>query len=86
MDKELNKRLSWKNLITTPKSDTTTFINYDKERNILEVRFADGVYHYFNVPPQVWEEYKTLVESGGSSGKFINFIIKPYYKYQKLED
>ena len=86
MAKELVKRLSWRNRISTPESNTTTFINYDNEKNILEVGFADGVYHYFDVPQDVWEEYKTFVESGGSSGKFVNLIVKPFYKYQKLED
>jgi hypothetical protein len=86
MAKELIKRLSWRNRIGTPESDTTIFINYDNEKNTLEVGFADGVYHYFNVPQDVWEEYKAFVESGGSSGKFVNLIVKPFFKYQKLED
>ena len=86
MAKELLKRLSWRNLITTPESNTTTFINYDNEKNILEVGFADGIYHYFNVPQNVWKEYKAFIESGGSSGKFVNLIVKPFYKYKKLED
>ena len=77
-------RLSRKNLIATPGSDTTTFINYDKERKILEVGFADDIYHYFDVPSEVWKEYKEFVELGGSSGKFVNLIIKPEYKCEKL--
>ena len=80
------KRLSWKNLITTPGSGTTTFINYDEDKNILEVGFADGIYHYFSVPLSVWEQYKEFVDLGGSSGKFVNLIIKPNYDCQKLED
>ena len=56
------------------------------EKNILEVGFADGIYHYFNVPQNVWKEYKIFIESGGSSGKFVNVIVKPFYKCQKLED
>jgi len=86
MAKQLTKRLSWRNRIATPESGTTTFINYDDENNILEVGFNDGVYHYFNVSRNVWEEYKTFVESGGSSGKFVNLIVKPFYKCRKLED
>ena len=86
MAKKVLKRLSWRNLITTPESGTTTFINYDNEKNILEVGFADGIYHYFNVPQNVWKEYKIFIESGGSSGKFVNVIVKPFYKCQKLED
>jgi len=86
MAKDLIKRLSWRNRISTPESGTTTFINYDDEKNILEVGFADGDYHYFNVPQDVWEGYKTFIESGGSSGKFVNLIVKPFYKCEKLED
>jgi hypothetical protein len=86
MAKEVIKRLSWRNRIATPESGTTTFINYDNEKNILEVGFADGVYHYFDVPQDVWKEYKDFVEEGGSSGKFVNLIVKPFYKHTKLED
>ena len=84
MPKELH-RLSRKDFILTPKSDTTTFINYDKEKRILEVEFTEGTYHYFNVPLKVWKNYKAVVESGGSSGKFVNLIIKPMYKYEKID-
>jgi len=86
MTKESNKRLSRKNFIATPESNTTTFINYDSEKKILEVGFADGVYHYFGVQQNVWKEFKAFIEAGGSSGKFVNLIIKPFYKYQKAEE
>jgi hypothetical protein len=80
------KRLSRKNLVATPNSGTTTFINYDNKTSTLEVGFVDGIYRYFNVPPEVWKQYKALVESGGSSGQFVNFIIKPAYEYKKFGD
>jgi hypothetical protein len=85
MAKEI-KRLSWKNFIATPESGATTFINYDDEENILEIKFVSGIYHYFDVPQNVWKELKAYVEAGGSSGKFVNLIIKPLYKYKKLDD
>jgi hypothetical protein len=84
--KKVPKRLSWKNFIATPQSGATSFINYDDEKYILEVKFPDGVYHYFDVPQDVWEGFKDYIQAGGSSGKFVNTIIKPFYKYEKLED
>lgn len=83
---KVTKRLSWKNFIATPQSEATSFINYDDKKNILEVKFPDGVYHYFDVPQNVWEGFKDFIEAGGSSGKFVNLIIKPYYKYEKVDE
>lgn len=74
------KRLSRKNRLPTPGSETTIAINYSEELNILEVEFQGGIYHYLNVAPEVWEAYKSTVESGGSSGRFVNHKIKPFYE------
>jgi hypothetical protein len=74
------KRLSRKNRLLTPGSETTVAINYSEASRTLEVEFKGGVYHYLNVEPEVWEEYRSIVESGGSSGRFVNFQIKPFYE------
>lgn len=74
------KRLSRKNRLLTPGSDTTVAINYSEESRTLEVEYKGGVYHYLDVEQEVWEEYKSIVESGGSSGRFVNFRIKPVYE------
>ena len=78
-------RLGGSNLISTPDSGTTVYINYSNALNILEVEFAGGrVYHYKNVEPEIWEEYKSEIESGGSSGTFINTRIKPFYEAKEI--
>ena len=82
----MRKRLSHKNAIYTTQSDTTVLINYSKELKILEVEFIGGrVYHYFDVPLPKWNKYKTVIESGGSSGEFVNQQIKPFYKAREIE-
>ncbi|WP_423148063.1 KTSC domain-containing protein [Rubrolithibacter danxiaensis] len=76
------KRLSEENAIYTPGSGTTVMINYSFKKRILEVEFTGGkTYHYLNVEPDVWKSYKSEVESGESSGQFVNFRIKPFYEF-----
>jgi hypothetical protein len=79
--KELNK----KNRLYTPSSETTVYINYTPVARVLEVQFTGGErYHYLKVEPEVWADYKETVESGGSSGTFVNKRIKPFYDDRKL--
>lgn len=55
-------------------------INYSEPAHVLEVEFTGGrTYHYHPVEPKVWEHYKDIVNSGGSSGNFVNTVIKPNY-------
>lgn len=78
-------RLNTKNILYTPKSGTTTCIDYSIKNAILEVEFTGGkVYHYLKVEPPVWEEYKELILSGGSSGEFVNRKIKPKYAFTEI--
>jgi len=85
--KKLQKRtLSESNKIYTPESESTIFINYSYSLNKLEVKFrGNKIYHYRNVEPLVWEEYKSVVQSGGSSGVFVNKKIKPFYEVDEIE-
>ena len=77
----INKRLRNKNAVFTPGSETTVMINYSDPLHILEVEFTGGrVYHYQNVDLSTWEEYKSTIQSGGSSGIFVNTKIKPFYE------
>lgn len=83
----MEKRLSRKNAVFTPRSGTTRLINYENARHVLEVQFtSDEIYHYFNVPSSIWKEYKSVVFGGESSGTFLNTRIKPFYHYVKLTD
>ena len=64
----------------TPSSGTTIYIDYSASKQILEVAYTGGkVYQYKGVDSLVWEEYKQVIQSGGSSGKFVNSRIKPVY-------
>jgi len=78
--KNFNKRLNKKDAVHTPASDATVLINYSKALRKLEVEFTNGkVYHYLEVEEEKWEEYKSEIESGRSSGEFVNKKIKPFY-------
>lgn len=82
------KRLNKNTAVFTPDSKTTELINYSATFKILEVAFKDNkeVYHYFNVPLKLWNEYKAIVKKGESSGRFVNKKIKPFYKFIKLNE
>lgn len=80
------KRLTNRNRIYTPSSETTVYVNYSPVSEVLEVEFSGGkVYHYLHVKPDVWEDFRTTIRSGGSSGVFVNKRIKPFYDDVRLE-
>ncbi len=73
-------RLSRKNAIYTPRSATTVMVSYSPAQKILEIEFKGGrVYHYLEVKPGLWKTYRSVILAGGSSGKFVNTHIKPFY-------
>jgi len=79
------RRLHRKNAIYTPASGTTIMINYSFNSQILEVEYTGGrVYHYYRVDAGVWEEYKSAIQTGNSSGTFVNRRIKPFYKGDEI--
>lgn len=81
----MKKRLPRKNVVYTPHSVTTQSINYDANHQLLEVAFTSGeIYQYLHVPVIVWEQYKQVIQSGNSSGTFLNTRIKPIYTYVKI--
>jgi len=66
--------------ILTPQSGTTIYADYLEDKQILEVAFTGGkTYQYYGVDNLIWEEYKQVILSGGSSGQFVNYKIKPIY-------
>lgn len=80
-----SKRFFSSNKLYTPTSQSTVYIDYSAAKKQLEVEFTGGkTYHYFGVEPKIWDEYKNTVLSGGSSGEYVNFIIKPNYAYEEL--
>ena len=61
-------------------------INYSDTSHTLEVEYTGNrVYHYHEVNPLLWEEYKSVIESKGSSGKFVNTRIKPFYEDEEIK-
>ena len=83
-----SRKLNTANRIYTTSSGTTIYIDYSEELQILEVEYAGGhVYQYKSVDVLTWEEYRQVVSSGGSSGKFVNTKIKPVYlNYEQIYD
>lgn len=80
------KRLTNKNRVYTPSSETTISLNYSPVSETLEVEFTGGkIYHYLHVKPDVWEDFRATIMSGGSSGVFVNRRIKPFYDDVRLE-
>ena len=50
------------------------------KNSILSVKYRGGdVYDYLDVPESVFEDYKTAA----SKGQFINFVVKPNYRYER---
>lgn len=79
------KRLTNNNKIHTPSSETTISLNYSPVSQVLEVEFTGGkIYHYLHVTPDIWEDFRTVIKSGGSSGTFVNRRIKPFYDDVRL--
>jgi hypothetical protein len=56
-------------------------IRYEENELILEVEFNNGgIYQYFDVPTQIWNDFK-LAES---KGIFLNSTIKGFYRFSKI--
>lgn len=46
----------------------------------FSMKYRDGdAYDYFDVPEEVFLQYR----HAGSKGQFINWVIKPNYRFQK---
>ena len=68
-------------IIENVKSSNVKSIGYDKDEETLQVRFnSEEIYHYFDVPEDVYETFK----SAKSVGKWLVSNIKNKYKYSKI--
>jgi hypothetical protein len=55
---------------------------YDRDRQILRIRFiGGGTYDYLHVPANIFESFL----DAPSKGQFVNWQIKPYYRYTRLK-
>ncbi|SDQ86192.1 KTSC domain-containing protein [Chryseobacterium soldanellicola] len=64
-----------------PSSVVNNYI-YFPETEILRIIYQSGaVYDYLKVPMEVFDRFKTVQ----SKGRFLNYVIKPNFKYKKIE-
>ncbi|MDR2237143.1 MAG: KTSC domain-containing protein [Chryseobacterium sp.] len=64
-----------------PSSVVNSFI-YFPETEILRIIYQSGaIYDYLKVPFGISEKFRTAK----SKGKFLNSVIKPGFKYRKIE-
>lgn len=62
-------------------SSNIATIGYDVDSETLEIEFLrGGVYQYFDVPEQVYED----IISADSAGKYLNSNVKGVYRYSKI--
>lgn len=62
-------------------SSNLASIGYDAENEILEVEFNHGgIYQYFDVPENVYEE----LMSAASHGVYFSANIRNDYEYEKM--
>jgi len=68
---------------TTPDSSAFKEIGYEKTDHILVVTFRDSgdSYYYYDVPRDMWVEFK----NADSLGSYFNEYIKGNYKYKAAE-
>lgn len=70
------KKLSTANQ-TYVSSSAVRSIDYSVSTETLELEFINNqVYHYYNVPKQVWEKTINVIKTGKSLGAFVNEEIK----------
>ena len=64
-----------------PSSVVNNYI-YFPETEILRITYQSGaVYDYLKVPQETFDRFRTAQ----SKGRFLNYAIKPKFKYKKIE-
>lgn len=62
-------------------SSNVAAVGYNPGRSILGVSFLNGsTYNYFDVDPDTFE----MLRSAGSVGKFLAYVIKGHYAYERV--
>ena len=70
-----------KSYFTTEKSSQISAMEHDSETEVLQITFKrGGVYEYYGVPWDVWED----LISRESVGKGFHALIRGQYEYKKL--
>ncbi len=71
--------MAWESFQVT--STNIASARYEDKSMTLEISFnSGGMYHYFDVPPQIWGAFK----SAESQGKYLASDIKGHYRYSKV--
>ncbi len=66
-------------LVRTFESSAVRRVHYHPDEEMLDIWYAGGDrYSYFGVPEEV---YRALLDAE-SAGQFVNFEIKPNYRYE----
>jgi hypothetical protein len=66
--------------IESPESSNITRFRYDEINRILFVEFINGgVYQYFDVPDNIYEQMKTA----SSKGQFLAQNVKGVFRYAR---
>jgi hypothetical protein len=68
-----------------PPRPRTLAAGYDKDSQTLRVRFRNGqVYGYYNVPPNVWRNFKRVKSPGRAINRTLNNF--PYAPEHDLDE
>jgi len=68
--------------MTTMLSSVVHHYTYFPETEILRIIYQSGaVYDYLKVPNEIAEKFK----EARSKGQFLNFVIKPMFRYKKIK-
>ncbi|WP_076447757.1 KTSC domain-containing protein [Chryseobacterium sp. RU37D] len=63
-----------------PSSVVNNYI-YFPETEILRIIYQSGaVYDYLKIPAEIFEKFRSV----RSKGRFLNYAIKPKFKYKKI--
>ncbi|KMQ67207.1 lysyl-tRNA synthetase [Chryseobacterium sp. FH2] len=55
---------------------------YFPETEILRIIYQSGaVYDYLKVPQEIFDNFRAVQ----SKGRFLNYVIKPKFKFKKIE-
>ena len=62
-------------------SSSIAAAGYDRCRKVLRLRYAGGnTYDYTRVPEAIFDELLTAP----SAGQYVNWRVKPYYPYTRV--
>ena len=62
-------------------SSSIAKLGYNASKSTLEVAFHNGgLYHYFDVPQNIWEAFKSAESKGG----FFSENIRGQFRYTKI--